>query len=62
MSADLAPQDYRALLAYCAAMAEDLGKAKVAHVLVIRALVAELNTNPELQETIRKAVVAQMSD
>lgn len=62
VSADLAPQDYRALLAYSAAMAEELGRAKVAHVLVIRALVSELNANPELQRTIRQAVATQLSD
>lgn len=61
VTTDLAPQSYRALLAYCAEMAEGLGRAKVPHVEVIRALISELNANPELQATIRQAVTKQLS-
>lgn len=61
VTTDLAPQSYRGLLAYSAGLAEDLGRAKVPHVEVIRALVNELNTNPALQETIGKAVRTQLS-
>ena len=61
VTTDLAPQSYRGLLAYSAGLAEDLGRAKVPHVEVIRALITELNTNPALQETIGKAVRAQLS-
>ncbi|MEB0288538.1 hypothetical protein QN355_18560 [Cryobacterium sp. 10S3] len=61
MTTDLAPQSYRGLLAYSAGLAEDLGRAKVPHVEVIRALIAELNANPALQETIGKAVRTQLS-
>ena len=61
VTTDLAPQSYRGLLAYSAGLAEDLGRAKVPHVEVIRALIAELQTNPALQETISKAVRAQLS-
>jgi hypothetical protein len=61
VTTDLAPQSYRALLSYCAEMAEDLGRAKVPHVEVIRALISELNANPELQATIRQAVTKSLS-
>lgn len=61
VTTDLAPQSYRALLAYSASLAEDLGRAKVPHVEVIRALVAELNADPALQATIGKAVRARLS-
>ena len=61
VTTDLAPQSYRGLLAYSAGLAEDLGRAKVPHVEVIRALIAELNTNPALQETISKAVRVRLS-
>lgn len=61
VTTDLAPQSYRALLSYCAEMAEDLGRAKVPHVEVIRALISELNANPELQATIRQAVAKTFS-
>ena len=61
VTTDLAPQSYRALLAYCAEMAEDLGRAKVPHVEVIRALISELNANPDLQATVRQAVTKQLS-
>ena len=61
VTTDLAPQSYRALLAYCAALAEDLGRAKVPNVEVIRALVNELSTDPKLQATIGQAVRAQLS-
>lgn len=61
VTTDLAPQSYRALLSYCAEMAEDLGRAKVPHVEVIRALISELNANPELQATIRQAVTKTLS-
>ena len=61
VTTDLAPQSYRGLLAYSAGLAEELGRAKVPHVEVIRALITELNTNPALQETIGKAVRAQLS-
>jgi hypothetical protein len=61
VTTDLAPQSYRALLAYCAEMAEDLGRAKVPHVEVIRALISELNANAELQATVRQAVTKQLS-
>lgn len=61
VTTDLAPQSYRGLLSYCAEMAEDLGRAKVPHVEVIRALISELNANPELQATIRQAVTKTLS-
>ncbi|MGO1489454.1 MAG: hypothetical protein ACTHWA_13025 [Arachnia sp.] len=56
VTTDLAPQSYRELVAYCQRLAEDLGRAKVPHVEVIRALVGELETNPELQATVANTV------
>lgn len=56
VTTDLAPQSYRQLVAYCQRLAEELGRAKVPHVEVIRALVGELETNPELQATIATTV------
>lgn len=56
VTTDLAPQSYRQLVAYCQRLAEELGRAKVPHVEVIRALVGELETDPELQATIATTV------
>ena len=60
ITADLAPQSYRALLAYCADLAEEIGQAKVPHVEVIRALISELEVNPGLQRSVRRAIVNGM--
>lgn len=52
VSADLPPQTYRALVTYCTDSAEQIGRTKVSHVEVLRALVVELDKNPDLRRTI----------
>lgn len=60
ITADLPPQHYRELIAYAAGIASDLGKAKVAHVQVVRALVAELAESDDLQRRIATRVEQQL--
>jgi len=60
ITADLPPQHYRELITYAAEIASDLGKAKVAHVQVVRALVAELAVNDDLQRRIATRVAQQL--
>lgn len=52
VSADLPPQTYRALVNYCTDSAEQIGRTKVSHVEVLRALVAELDKNADLRRII----------
>lgn len=61
VTTDLAPQSYRALVSYCQDLAENLGRAKVPHVEVIRALVAQLEKDPALQATIESTVRTRLS-
>lgn len=61
ITTDLAPKTYRVLQDYCAKTARALSWPKVPHAEVIRALIAELGTNAELQATVRNAVNAQSS-
>lgn len=60
MSTDLAPQSYRALLDYCQDLAAAIGAARVPHTEVIRALVDQLETDPDLQQTIAADVTARL--
>ncbi|AJW80694.1 hypothetical protein [Clavibacter michiganensis] len=60
ITADLPPQHYRELIAYAAGIASDLGRAKVAHVQVVRALVAELAESDDLQRRIATRVEQQL--
>lgn len=60
ITADLPPQHYRELIAYAAGIASDLGRAKVAHVQVVRALVAELADSDDLQRRIATRVEQQL--
>lgn len=60
ITADLPPQHYRELIAYAAGIATELGKAKVAHVQVVRALVAELAESDDLQRRIATRVEQQL--
>lgn len=60
ITADLPPQHYRELIAYAAGLAAELGKVKVAHVQVVRALVVELAENEELQRRIAVRVARQL--
>lgn len=61
VTTDLAPRSYRALVAYCQALAETLGRAKVPHVEVMRALVDQLETDPELQAAIEETLRVRLS-
>jgi len=61
VTTDLSPQDYRHLVAYCADLAEHLGRAKVPHTEVIRALVSRLEQDPSLRETITGELKARLS-
>ncbi|PPF54619.1 hypothetical protein C5C13_13395 [Clavibacter michiganensis] len=60
ITADLPPQHYRELITYAAGVASDLGRAKVAHVQVVRALVAELAESGDLQRRIATRVEQQL--
>ncbi len=60
ITADLPPQHYRELIGYAAGIASDLGRAKVAHVQVVRALVAELAESDDLQRRIATRVEQQL--
>lgn len=60
ITADLAPQSYRALISYCSSLAEELGEARVPHVAVLRALVAQLETDTDLQATIAERVGTEL--
>jgi len=60
ITADLPPQVYRGLIAYAASLATTQGRARVAHVHVIRALVSELAENEDLQAAIAQRVESQL--
>lgn len=62
ITADLSPQVYRGLIEYAAELASTQGRARVAHVHVVRALVAELIENEELQKAIARRVRSQLDD
>lgn len=62
ITADLSPQVYRGLIDYAAELATTQGRARVAHVHVTRALVAELVENKDLQEAVARRVRAQLDD
>jgi len=60
ITADLPPQVYRGLIEYAANLATTQGRARVAHVHVIRALVSELTENGDLQAAIAQRVASQL--
>jgi hypothetical protein len=62
ITADLSPQVYRGLIDYAAELATTQGRARVAHVHITRALVAELVENENLQAVIARRVRAQLDD
>jgi hypothetical protein len=62
ITADLSPQVYRGLIDYAAELASAQGRARVAHVHIVRALVAELVEKEDLQEAIARRVRAQLDD
>jgi len=60
ITADLPPQVYRGLIDYAASLATTQGRARIAHVQVIRALVSELAENEGLQAAIEQRVASQL--
>lgn len=56
ITTDLAPQSYRALGDFCADLAGTLGRARVPHSEVIRALVAELAADEALRTRVAESV------
>jgi len=52
LSADVSPDDYKWLYEFCVEIANVVGRVKVKHVWVIRALIHELRENPELKLSI----------
>jgi hypothetical protein len=60
ITADLPPQHYRELIHYAADLAVELGRVKVPHVQVVRALVAELTGNDDLKRRIAARVQQQL--
>lgn len=60
LSTDLSPNAYRDLIAYCADLAVQAGKARVPHTLVLRKLIDELQSDPALRERIAAVVLAEI--
>ncbi|MGI0520219.1 hypothetical protein ABY45_06610 [Microbacterium maritypicum] len=60
LSTDLSPNAYRDLIAYCADLAVQAGKARVPHTLVLRKLIDELQSDPALRERIAALVLAEI--
>lgn len=56
ISTDLDPQRYRALLAYCTELAEQLGRAKIANADVVRALLIQLERDDQLRAAVARTV------
>lgn len=54
------PQLYRGLTSYCAETADAIGAARVPHAVVVRALIARLETDPELRAAITNDVAAAL--
>lgn len=62
LSADIAPEAYRALVSWCQDVALKVGRTRVKHVWAIRALVDELQENPELQARIIERLMEEHLD
>lgn len=62
MTATLEPQPYRRLVSYAISLAGELGVTRVTHADLFRALVAELDDNPELQDRIKARIARQMAE
>lgn len=56
ITTDISPQAYRALTAFSAELAAQLGRPKIAHTEVVRALLAHLEDDPGLRITIAARV------
>ena len=60
LSTDISPNAYRDLNAYCAEVAAQVGKARIAHTLVLRKLIDALHTDSRLREQIADAVTKEL--
>lgn len=58
ITTDLAPNEYRNLVACCSALANELGRARVSHSEVIRGLIALLETD----EALGTALASRLRD
>lgn len=56
VTVDLPPAAHAALLQWCSQTAADLGRARLPHAEVLRALVDQLGEDPDLAETIRNRI------
>jgi|GEM_PF-4428434 len=54
------PQLYRGLVAFCAETADSIGAARVPHAVVVRALIARLETDPALRSAITDDVADEL--
>jgi hypothetical protein len=52
LTTELEPQTYRQLTGYCTETAETIGATRVPHAVVVRALIARLESDPALRSTI----------
>lgn len=60
LSTDVSPNAYRDLIAYCADLAAEAGRARVPHTLVLRRLIDELQSDPNLRERISASVLDEL--
>jgi hypothetical protein len=59
LSLDLPPQNYRALKATCADLADELGAARVTTSEVLRALVTMVNQDPDVRRDVLAAIQSE---
>lgn len=52
LTSTLEPQTYRQLTSFCAEAADAIGAARVPHAAVVRALIARLESDPDLRAAI----------
>lgn len=60
ITTDVTPAAYRALTAFSGELAASLGRPKIAHTEVVRALLAQLEDDPELRITIAAKITANL--
>ena len=56
LSVDIEPVPYRGLMTFCQDIAMEIGRVRIQHVWVMRALVDELLENKELQKKVTERV------
>lgn len=62
LSTDLAPVSYRFLTGYASDVATHAGRARIAHSDIIRALITELEHDPQLRARITDTIANQLRD